>query len=94
MKTFPMEDKDLFILQNQNYGCWCPGDTRGQGISSHGIARRVNHPRDLAQAMCIQLYDLQYNTICIHCSNIKSGNMGQILDSSKTPVAPFTNMDK
>ena len=31
-----MEDKDLFILNMQYYGSWCPGDTRSQGISSHG----------------------------------------------------------
>ena len=32
-----VEDKDLFILYIQYHGCWCPGDTRSQGISSHGI---------------------------------------------------------
>ena len=32
-----MEDKDLFILHDQCYGCWWPGDARSQGISSHGI---------------------------------------------------------
>ena len=26
-----------FVLYNQCHGCWWPGDTRSQGISSHGI---------------------------------------------------------
>ena len=50
MESITMEDKDLLILQSQYHGCWCPGDTRSQGISSHGIElvwrdysdRRVN----------------------------------------------------
>ena len=33
----PMEDKNLFILHGQYHGCWCLGDVRSQGISSHGI---------------------------------------------------------
>ena len=37
LKSFIMEDNDLFTIQNQYHGCWCPGDTRSQGISSHGI---------------------------------------------------------
>ena len=32
-----MEDKDLFILHSKCHCCWWPGDTRSQGISSHGI---------------------------------------------------------
>ena len=28
----------LFILHSPSYGCWCHGDTRGQGISSHDVA--------------------------------------------------------
>ena len=31
-----MEDKDLFILHIQYHACWWTGDTRSQGISSHG----------------------------------------------------------
>ena len=27
----------MFILHSQYHGCWCPGDARSQGISSHGI---------------------------------------------------------
>ena len=37
MKSYLMEDKDPFILYCQYHGCWCPGDTRRQGISRHGI---------------------------------------------------------
>ena len=33
----PAWTKDLLILLIQYHGCWCPGDTRSQGISSHGI---------------------------------------------------------
>ena len=29
--------KDLCILLSQYHGCWWPGDTRSQGISSHDI---------------------------------------------------------
>ena len=29
--------KDLFTLRDQYHGCWCPGDARSQGSSSHGI---------------------------------------------------------
>ena len=32
-----MEDKNLFILHGQYHGCWCLGDVRSQGISSHVI---------------------------------------------------------
>ena len=31
------QEKDLSILYNQYHGCWCPGDVRSQGISSHDI---------------------------------------------------------
>ena len=34
-----MEDKDMFILRNQEWGCWCPGDAMSQGINSHGSDR-------------------------------------------------------
>ena len=37
LKSFPMEDKDLFILHSQYHGCWWPGDARSQDISSHDI---------------------------------------------------------
>ena len=33
----PMEDKDLFVVSRQYHGCWWPGDSRSQGINSHGI---------------------------------------------------------
>ena len=38
------EDKDLSIGHSQYHGCWWPGDTRSQGISSHDIdlSKRVN----------------------------------------------------
>ena len=32
-----MEDKNLFVLHSQYLGCWWPGDTGSQGISSHGM---------------------------------------------------------
>ena len=32
-----MEDKELPALYMQYHGCWWPGDTRSQGISSHDI---------------------------------------------------------
>ena len=32
-----LEDRAPLILHIQYHGCWCPGDTRSQGISSHGI---------------------------------------------------------
>ena len=28
LKSFPLEDKDMFILQSQYHGCWWPGDKR------------------------------------------------------------------
>ena len=37
LKPFILEDQGLFILHTQYHCCWCPGDTRSQGISSHGI---------------------------------------------------------
>ena len=36
-EILPQIDKNLPILHSQYYGCWCPGDVRSQGISSHGI---------------------------------------------------------
>ena len=32
-----MEDKNLFVLLSQYHGCWWPGDTGSQGISSHDM---------------------------------------------------------
>ena len=32
-----MEQRGLFILYSQYQGCWWPGNTRKQGISSHNI---------------------------------------------------------
>ena len=32
-----LKDNDLSITHSQYNGCWCPGDTSRQGISSHGI---------------------------------------------------------
>ena len=37
MKSFFGEYKDLFILQGQYHGCWWPGKSTSQDISSHGI---------------------------------------------------------
>ena len=37
LKSFLVKGKYLFILHNQYHGCWCPGDSRSQAISSHGI---------------------------------------------------------
>ena len=37
LKSFLVEDKDLFVLHSHLHGCWCPGDTRSQSISSHEI---------------------------------------------------------
>ena len=36
-KSFLVTDKDSCILYSQYHGCRCPGDTRSQGTSSHGI---------------------------------------------------------
>ena len=44
-----MENKNLPILHSQYCGCWCPGDARGQGISSH----------------CIDLVFLEYSSLRI-----------------------------
>ena len=37
MKSSIMECKETFIVHDQYHCCWCPGDVRHQGISSHGI---------------------------------------------------------
>ena len=37
LKSFLTENKDWFVPQSQHHGCWWPGDTWSQGISSHGI---------------------------------------------------------
>ena len=37
LKSFPMEDKDLFILRTQYYGHWWPGDGRSWGVSNYGF---------------------------------------------------------
>ena len=34
MKSYLMEDKDLFILYCQYHDYWWPGDTRRQGVAS------------------------------------------------------------
>ena len=33
-----VEDRDQLILHSYYHGCWCHGDTRRQGISSHSIS--------------------------------------------------------
>ena len=33
----PHIDKNLPVLDNQYHGCWCPGDTSSQAISTHDI---------------------------------------------------------
>ena len=35
LKSFLKLEKDLHIPYSQYHGCWCPGDVRSQGISSH-----------------------------------------------------------
>ena len=42
LKSFLVEDKDLFILQSNN-GCWWPGGTWTQSINSWGTDQ--GHPR-------------------------------------------------
>ena len=37
LKSIPKWDQDLHILHSQYHGCWCHGDIRSQGISSHDI---------------------------------------------------------
>ena len=37
MKPFLKQDKNEPILRSQEYGRWCPGDTRSQGIGNHDI---------------------------------------------------------
>ena len=37
LTSFFKEDKKLFTLHRKCYDCWCLGDKRRQGISSHGI---------------------------------------------------------
>ena len=37
LKSLLKWDQDLHILHSQYHGCWCPGDVRRQGISSHDI---------------------------------------------------------
>ena len=35
LKSFLMENNNLFIQYSQCYGCWLAGDTRTQDINSH-----------------------------------------------------------
>ena len=37
LKSFLMENRDLFIIHSHHCGCWWPGDTRSKGISSYSI---------------------------------------------------------
>ena len=37
LKFFLIEDKELFILHSQYRTRWWAGDTRSQGINSHGF---------------------------------------------------------
>ena len=37
LKSFLKQDEYLHILHSQYHYCWCPGDLRSQGISSHDI---------------------------------------------------------
>ena len=37
LNSFLKQDQDLNILHIQYHACWCPGDERSQGISSHDI---------------------------------------------------------
>ena len=35
-KSYPMKDKNPFIIRSQYYGCWWPGDTRSHAIDREG----------------------------------------------------------
>ena len=41
LKSFLLDDKELFIPHNQYHGCWWPGNIRSQGISNHGIDKVI-----------------------------------------------------
>ena len=44
-KSILDDDKNLFSLHSHYHGCWWLGDTRSQGISSHGIEQIISeHP--------------------------------------------------
>ena len=49
LKSFLLEDKDLFVQYITHCGCWWPGDTSSQGISSHG-------PHDTDQMASVDLF--------------------------------------
>ena len=51
-EIIPDDSKELYILHNQYRGCWCPGGTRCQGISSH---RRHRTWPKLVQVMAYRL---------------------------------------
>ena len=36
-KVLPHRKQGLIYPKGQYHGCWCPGDKRSQGISTHGI---------------------------------------------------------
>ena len=42
-----VEYKHMPIPHSQYHGCWCPGDTSCQGISSHDIDKFVQNKQDL-----------------------------------------------
>ena len=68
LKPFPKKDQDLHIPQSQYHGCWCPGDVRSQGISSHDIdlvKLRLLGPRTLRVKWSFPLQN-----ILTFCSNM------------------------
>ena len=56
-----MDDNGLLILHSQYHGCWCPGDTRSQGICSHGIDSSWNIllsvPEGVTHSGCDEIVD-------------------------------------
>ena len=58
LKILPQVREGPNILHNQYHGCWCPGDVRSQGISSHDIdlvKPRWLGPRTL-RVNCLEMY--------------------------------------
>ena len=47
VEPFIFDKHDTLKLHSQYHGCWCPGDTRIQGTSSHGFYRVTPEYSDL-----------------------------------------------
>ena len=52
--------KDLFIIDSQYHGYWCPSDTRSRGICSHGIVLVLSYPKEIQPPT----HNPQGNLIC------------------------------